>query len=735
MSVPEIQFLGIRHHGPGSARRMLRFLEKWQPEVILIEAPAETSDLFASVNDPGLIPPIALLLYEPLQLKNSLILPFAHFSPEWIAISFANSRGIPLIPFDLPASLMLPLSQETEIIRDDYVKDPLSQVAQLSGYSDSERWWEHTFEQIREDEDVFKGLQEVMIEVRRQLNRTESRETLLREAWMRQLIRAEMAKNYSKIAVVCGAWHIPALLEWNKITAKQDKSLLTGLSKVKIAGTWIPWSYDRLARQSGYGAGVLAPAWYEMLYNHQVDAASVWLIHIAKLFRKEGFDVSPAHLQAIIALSSNLSYLRDKPDAGLDELQLALESVLQLPKDILISKIQSKWIIGDKVGQVPANIPQTPLQSDLNKQIKTARLKNEFQSTQSIRKQLDVRVNANRMASLLLHQLNILDIPWGTLEAVYDQVKGGFHENWRLKWKPVYTIELIDKGMWGNTIVGAAEKKMEAAIQNALDTLTLVHYLEKCMLAGIENLVDSLSLKMRSLAVDIPDISQFLQSLPILVRIMRYPSHRTVYPEKLYQWLNTIIPAICSGLPQATYQLADEPAEIMEQQISDAHAAIYLLEGNEFVSLWENALLTTAQLDGVNMRINGLVMRLLLERDRLDIDFILAKMTLIFSKGNEPLQVGAWLEGFFKRGVYLLQYQQEMFDLINLWITDIKEDHFPEVLPLLRRTFSLFTVSAKQDIWERVSKSKQELPKSDIPFNLDDSQIKEFLPLFRQILG
>ncbi len=146
---------------------------------------------------------------------------------------------------------------------------------------------------------------------------------------------------------------------------------------------------------------VLAPAWYEMLYNHQIDAPSIWLIHIAKLFRKEGFDVSPAHLQAILALSSNLSYLRDKPDAGLDELQLALESVLQLPKDILIAKIQSKWIIGDKVGQVPSNIPQTPLQSDLNKQIKTARLKNEFESTQSIRKQLDVRVNANRMASLV----------------------------------------------------------------------------------------------------------------------------------------------------------------------------------------------------------------------------------------------------------------------------------------------------------------------------------------------
>ena len=729
----EIQYLGIRHHGPGSARRMLRFLENWQPDCILIEAPAESIHLFGSVNNPNLVPPVAMLLYEPLLLKNSLILPFAHFSPEWIAISFANKAGIPLIPFDLPASLMLPLSNET--IRDVYVKDPLSQVAQLAGYSDSERWWEHTFEQIREDEEVFKGLLDLMVEVRDQLKRTESKETLLREAWMRQVIRTEASKNYQRIAIVCGAWHIPALLNWQKIAAKQDKLLLTGLPKVKIAGTWIPWSYDRLVRQSGYGAGILAPAWYEILFDYQKEAPTIWLVQMAKLFRKEGNDVSPAHLQAILSLSANLSFLRDKPDAGLDELQLAIEAVLQFPKEVLFSKIQSKWIIGEKVGQVPMDIPQTPLQTDLLQQIKSARLKNEFQSTQSIRKQLDLRVNANRMASLLLHQLNILEITWGIQESVSDQVKGSFHENWRLKWKPVYMIELIDKGAWGNTIAKAAENKMASMIENVQDTLSLVHYLEKCILAGLEKLVDHLSVKMRSMAVDAPDISQFLQSLPILVRIMRYPSHRIVFPDKIYQWLKTLIPAICSGLPSSAYHIADEPAQLLEQQISDAHGALYLLEGNEFVDLWENALYATFQLEGNNMRINGLVMRILMERDRLDMDFILARMTLILSKGNEPFQVAVWLEGFFKRGVYLLQYQQKMFDLLDLWISQIKEDHFPEVLPLLRRTFSLFNAGAKQEIWEKVTQSKQELPKSDIPFNLDDPQIKEFLPLFQQILG
>ena len=78
--MPEIQYLGIRHHGPGSARRMLRFLENWMPDCILIEAPAESTHLFSSVNNPDLVPPVAMLLYEPLHLKNSLILPFAPLS-------------------------------------------------------------------------------------------------------------------------------------------------------------------------------------------------------------------------------------------------------------------------------------------------------------------------------------------------------------------------------------------------------------------------------------------------------------------------------------------------------------------------------------------------------------------------------------------------------------------------------------------------------------------------------
>ena len=74
---------------------------------------------------------------------------------------------------------------------------------------------------------------------------------------MRQSIRAALKQGAENIAVVCGAWHAPALQELGP--AAPDQRTLRGLPKVKVAATWVPWTYGLLARDSGYGAGVDSP--------------------------------------------------------------------------------------------------------------------------------------------------------------------------------------------------------------------------------------------------------------------------------------------------------------------------------------------------------------------------------------------------------------------------------------------------------------------------------------------
>ncbi|MCB0585085.1 MAG: hypothetical protein KDD06_07165, partial [Phaeodactylibacter sp.] len=76
---------GIRHHGPGSSRSLLRALEAEPPDCLLIEAPADAEPVLEYALHPDIIPPVAILLYDDKDLSKASYLPFAGFSPEWQA--------------------------------------------------------------------------------------------------------------------------------------------------------------------------------------------------------------------------------------------------------------------------------------------------------------------------------------------------------------------------------------------------------------------------------------------------------------------------------------------------------------------------------------------------------------------------------------------------------------------------------------------------------------------------
>ncbi|HWM39710.1 MAG TPA: DUF5682 family protein, partial [Streptomyces sp.] len=53
--------LGVRHHGPGSARAVRAALQAQQPRVLLIEGPPEADGIVALAGDEAMRPPVALL--------------------------------------------------------------------------------------------------------------------------------------------------------------------------------------------------------------------------------------------------------------------------------------------------------------------------------------------------------------------------------------------------------------------------------------------------------------------------------------------------------------------------------------------------------------------------------------------------------------------------------------------------------------------------------------------------
>ena len=60
-----VRLFGIRHHGPGCARSLLRALEAMQPDCLLIEGPPDGESVLPFVLESGMCPPVALLVYAP----------------------------------------------------------------------------------------------------------------------------------------------------------------------------------------------------------------------------------------------------------------------------------------------------------------------------------------------------------------------------------------------------------------------------------------------------------------------------------------------------------------------------------------------------------------------------------------------------------------------------------------------------------------------------------------------
>ncbi|HEX6681996.1 MAG TPA: DUF5682 family protein, partial [Candidatus Limnocylindrales bacterium] len=228
------EVFGIRHHGPGSARALVRALEAMRPDMILVEGPPEADALVVLAASEAMKPPVALLAYG----DRASFWPFAVFSPEWQAIRYAVGNDVPLRFCDLPAA-----NRGGEDPMQEERIDPIGSLAEAAGYEDAERWWEDVIEHRRDGTPPFEAVAEAMTAVRAE--HPAIRYDLVREAYMRQVLRAALKEGYERIAVVCGAWHVPAL-QGDLPPSNQDAALLKGLPKRKVSMTWVPWTHGRL---------------------------------------------------------------------------------------------------------------------------------------------------------------------------------------------------------------------------------------------------------------------------------------------------------------------------------------------------------------------------------------------------------------------------------------------------------------------------------------------------------
>ena len=109
-----LHVFGIRHHGPGCARSLRAALEQLEPDIVLIEGPPDAQGVLPLLAHQDMKPPVALLIYVPDKPKHAVYYPFTTFSPEWQALNYALSHGIPGRFIDLPQAIQLAKIAEDE---------------------------------------------------------------------------------------------------------------------------------------------------------------------------------------------------------------------------------------------------------------------------------------------------------------------------------------------------------------------------------------------------------------------------------------------------------------------------------------------------------------------------------------------------------------------------------------------------------------------------------------------
>ncbi len=716
----------IRHHGPGSAKRLLRALKAQEPDCVLVEAPADTEAALEWIGHAKMKPPVALLAYDPKDLSRASWLPFAHFSPEWQAIKFALKKQIPIRAMDLPCGIQFNFEQDEqsklefanpdpELLTLQY--DPLYVLAQLAGYSDSERWWEAAFEQEMEDTTVFEALLDMMKALREEVGRVETPETLIREAFMRKSIRKAQKDGFQNIAVVCGAWHAPVLADLAAYSNKADSERLRGRKKSSVKTTWAPWSYERLAFQSGYGAGVISPAWYELLFDQREELTIQWMIRLGRLLRSEDLDASVAHVQEAVRLADTLATMRGRRYSGIEELEDAALAIFTKGNSTQLDLIHNRLIIGTKLGKVPSEIPAPPLQRSIEKAIRSVHLYKEYNSGERSTKVLDLRKPANLAASHLLHRLQLLGIPWGTPMKVSKEAKGSFSEKWKLYWKAEFTIRIIEAGMLGNTLEEAVVAKVEKLINEGMSLSSLLQLLDNLLKADIPGPLVNLMEALGSRAAQSIDTLELMQALPPLIRILRYGDTRKSNQAGVKALLPELLPRVAIGLPLASTGIQDEPARLIFQEILNVQGALSALDEDWSKAAWLECLVRMHQNPEVHRLLAGLATRLCFDQNALNSNVLEKYFSLELSGIETAGDSAQWLEGFLYGSGLLLLHQMELRTLLQDWVEQLPASYFEKVLPVLRRTFARFSQAERGQLFALAQKNQPKEMEPDIPIN------------------
>ncbi|MGO4697002.1 DUF5682 family protein [Paenibacillus sp. 2TAB26] len=732
-----VHLFGVRHLSPTGAFHLQTFLQEVKPQLVLVEGPSDATELISQITLKGVKPPIAILAYTDQLPIRTLVFPLAEYSPEYQAFVWAARNGVEArfidLPSDISVSLHLKLSAASE--KEDYaegarshreqINDRYEQVAISAGESDYETYWERSFEHSSEPNTYRHAIHAFSSEMR-QLSETDERiytpleaaHNEIREAYMRARIAEAIEGGIpaERIVVVTGAYHVSALeAELDGMTEQEAAAL----PKIPTKLTLMPYSYYKLSSHSGYGAGNAAPSYFELAWQCLVSGdlgklSSAYLATIAGYMRQSGNFRSAASVIEAVRLAESLASLHGGRLPTLRDLQDAAITCLGYGELSIVADALARTNIGTAIGALPDGISQTPIQEDLNRNLKSLKLE-KYKTTVATDLELDLRENRRVKSedaafldlrrSFFLERLQLLSISFAKKRAV-KQDGATWAEHWVLCWTPEAEIEIVESIMKGETIELAAAFSIKESLAQSTNLLVAASLVKAAWQCGLPASMEDARRTLQELAVEAGDYTQIAGTLRELSILVQFGDVRKMNTDVLVPLLQQLFLRGTLLLVDSSI-CSDDAAANMASAIIDMHTVSQ--QHFEVVDdeRWVQQLEELAYRDDRNAKLSGLAFALLLERNLIDHERLAREVSRRLSPGI-PADIGAgWFEGMSLRNRYVLLSRRQLWEQLDLYTRSLDDEQFRRSLVFLRRAFSSFEAREKNaiaqllgDVWD-----------------------------------
>ena len=307
--------------------------------------------------------------------------------------------------------------------------------------------------------------------------------------------------------------------------------------------------------------------------------------------------------------------------------------------------------------------------------------------------------------------------------------------------KPEQIIQIIERAIWGNTLMEATQKyllKQMAEIQHIPELTAL---LSTVLPADLPALVEAMTVQLDRLSAASTDILEMMEAVPDLVNIVRYGNVRDLDFSKVGDMLEAMIARILAGGVLVCINIDEEAAGDLLNKLVATDYALSILNREELNLMWRNFIGQVRSSANVHPLLSGYATRLLNDKGEISAEEMETTLSFYSSVGNAPADMAYWFEGFLRSSGSILLLDDRLWNLVNNWVCSQDKDTFMELLPVLRRTFSEFTSAERRKLGEKARRTDSTGTSSAVGASVTENEClnreeaKKVIPVIRQLLG